>query len=100
MSAGTSGVAAPQGLSDIKHPKALSEIIRYAVLSVPELRSRSVPNYTTTLVEKHRDQWKSTLQQQRNFAKNIQIASQGQLRNVSNPRMANGNQVLLLRPSG
>ena len=100
MSAGPSGVAAPQGLSDIKDPKALSEIISYAALSVPELQARGVPNHIIALVEKHRDQLKSTLQQQRDFAKNIQNASQGQPRNVSNPGMANGNQMLPPQPSG
>ena len=37
ISAGPSGVAALQGLSDIKDLMALSEIISYAALSVPEL---------------------------------------------------------------
>ena len=53
-----------------------------------------MPNYVPTLVKKHRNQLESTLQQQRDFAKNIQIASQGQSRNGSNLGMTNGNQML------
>ncbi|TBU43226.1 hypothetical protein BD309DRAFT_980789 [Dichomitus squalens] len=80
MSAGPSGPADPKGLSDIKDPKALNEIISYAALSAPELQARGVPDHIIALVEKHRDQLKATLQQQRDFA-NIQIAAQGQPRN-------------------
>ncbi|EJF66370.1 hypothetical protein DICSQDRAFT_49630 [Dichomitus squalens LYAD-421 SS1] len=83
MSAGPSGATAPQGLSDIKDPRALSEIISYVALSAPELRARGVPNHIITLLEKHRDQPKATLQQHHDFAKKIQIAAQGQLHKFS-----------------
>ncbi|KAI1797459.1 hypothetical protein LXA43DRAFT_416437 [Ganoderma leucocontextum] len=85
----------PQGLSDIKDPKALSEIINYANLSVQELQARGVQPHIIALVEKHRDQLKSTLETQRTFAQGIQNATpQGQPRNVSNPAMSNVNPML------
>lgn len=87
---------APQGLSDIKDPKAISEIINYANLSVQELQARGVQPHIIALVEKHRDQLKSTLETQRTFAQGIQNATpQGQPRNVSNAASMNGvNQML------
>ena len=85
----------PQGLSDIKDPKAISEIINYANSSVQELQARGVQPHIIALVEKHRDQLKSTLETQRTFAQGIQNATpQGQPRNVSNPAMNNGNPML------
>ena len=94
---GLSGVPgmSPQGLSDIKDPKAINEIINYANLSVQELQARGVQPHIIALVEKHRDQLKSTLETQRTFAQGIQNATpQGQPRNVSNPVMGNVNPML------
>ncbi|TBU22240.1 hypothetical protein BD311DRAFT_676498 [Dichomitus squalens] len=100
MSAGPSGPADPQGLSNMKDPKALGETISYAELSAPELQARGVPDHIIALVEKHRDQLKATLQQQRNCAKIIQIAAQGQPRDVSNPEMAIANAMLHHQANG
>lgn len=101
MSVGPSGLAVTQGLSDIKVPQALSEIISYAALLVPELQAAAgVPTHIIAPAEKHRDQLRSTLQHQRDFPKSIQTASHVHPRNVSNPEMANGNQILLPQAGG
>ncbi|KAM5538566.1 hypothetical protein V8D89_007899 [Ganoderma adspersum] len=80
----------PQGFSGIKDPKAISEIINYTNLSIQDLQARGVQPHIIALVEKHRDQLKSTLETQRMFALGIQNTTpQGQPCNVSNPRAMN-----------
>ncbi|PIL29872.1 hypothetical protein GSI_08079 [Ganoderma sinense ZZ0214-1] len=89
-------ITAPQGLSDLKDPKVISEIMSYANLSVQEMHARGVQPQIISLVERNREQLKSTLETQRSFAQGIQNAApQSQPRSVSNPAaMGNVNQML------
>ncbi|PIL32402.1 hypothetical protein GSI_05648 [Ganoderma sinense ZZ0214-1] len=74
------------GLSDLKDPKVISEIMSYANLSVQEMHARGVQPQIISFVERNREQLRSTLETQRSFAQGIQNAAlQSQPCSISNP---------------
>lgn len=90
----------PQDLRDINDAKAISEMINYANSFIQELQARGVQPHIIALVEKHRDQLRSTLEMQRMFALGMQNTTpRGQPRNVSNSAAMNSVDPML-RPQG